>query len=33
MRVDAYFDKPVDSEALVTKVRELLHGRPEDGTP
>ena len=33
MRVDAYFDKPVDSKALVCKVRELLQGRPEDEQP
>ena len=27
MRIDAYFDKPVDPEALIAKVRELIAGR------
>ena len=28
MKVDAYFDKPLDATALVTKVRELLGESP-----
>ena len=30
MRVDAYFDKPLDGRALLAKVAELLDARPED---
>jgi len=29
MRVDAYFDKPIDGGALLAKVAELLGDRPD----
>jgi len=33
MRVDAYFDKPLDPQALLAKVAELLGERTQGGEP